>query len=192
MTLLYLRHGQTDWNVQGRIQGRTDVPLNETGREQARMRAAELPEHQPPVEIIYASPMLRARETAEIIQSALGVPLRFDDRLVELCCGSLEGIERTKLIGGGIVSHFKAIGEAEVLRLGAEPFSALYRRVGGFLDEISAAHEGQCVLVVAHGGVGRMVQLYFHGQDESDPAKHGNAVLRRYSGGVPGGKGRFD
>jgi len=181
MTLLFLRHGQTDWNAQNRVQGRTDIPLNERGREQARERAAELLEHQPPVEIICASPMKRARETAEIIQRALGVPLRFDGRLVEQGFGKLEGIHRTQLIGGSIAGHWDALGEAEFLRLGAEPFSALHERVGAFLDELAAAHAGQCVLVVAHGGVGRTVHRHFHGQDEKDPSKHGNAVLRTYN-----------
>jgi len=180
MTLLFLRHGQTDWNAQNRVQGRTDVPLNETGREQARERAAELLAHQPTVEVIYASPMKRARETAEIIQKALGVPLRFDDRLVEMRFGKLEGIDRAQLPEGSAIGHFAALGEAACLQLGAETFSALYERVGGFLDELFAKHAGQCVLVVAHGGVGRMTHWYFHGQDEKDTAKHGNAVLRRY------------
>jgi len=181
LTLLYLRHGQTDWNAHNLVQGRTDIPLNETGRAQARAQAEALSSHQPPVEIIYASPMKRARETAEIIQKALDVPLRFDDRLVELCFGKLEGVHRTQLQGGSAIGHLTALGEAECLRQDAETLSALYERVGGFLDELAAPHAGQCVLVVAHGGVGRMVHWYFHGQDESDASKHGNAVLRHYT-----------
>jgi len=191
MTLLYLRHGQTDWNARNLVQGRTDIPLNETGREQARERAAELVSHQPPVEIIYASPMKRARETAEIVQEALGVPLRFDDRLIEMCFGKLEGVDRSPLIGGSVITHLAALGEAEFLRQGAETFSTLYERVGGFLDELAASHAGQCVLIVAHGGVGRMVHWYFHGQDESDVRKHGNAVLRRYDKKMAGERPTF-
>jgi len=180
MILLYLRHGQTDWNAQNRVQGRTDIPLNETGRAQARERAAELLSHRPPVEIIYASPLLRAKETAEIIRGALGVPLRFDDRLMEQCFGKLEGVHRTQLIGGCIAGHHAALGEAEFLRQGAESLHALYKRVGDCLDELGEKYVGQTVLVVAHGGVGRMVHWYFHGHDETDTALHGNAVLRRY------------
>ena len=180
MTLLFLRHGQTDWNARGLVQGRTDIPLNETGRAQARERAAELVPHQPPVEIIYASPLLRAKETAEIIQQALGVPLRFDDRLMEMCFGKLEGVPRTQLAGGSVFGHWAALGEAEFLRQGAETAYALYERAGDFLDEIGARHAGQCVLVVAHGCVGRMVHWYFHGRDETDTSKYGNAILRSY------------
>jgi len=181
MTLLYLRHGQTDWNARNLVQGRTDIPLNETGRRQARERAAELVAHQPPVELIYASPMKRARETAGIIQQALDVPIHFDDRLVELNFGLLEGADRAQLLGGSALGHLDALGEAEFLRQG----KSLYGRVGDFLDEISDRHPGQCVLVVAHGGVGRMVHRYFHGQDETDATKHGNAVLRTYPTSSP-------
>ena len=191
MTLLYLRHGQTDWNAQNLVQGRTDIPLNETGREQARAQAGALASHNPPVDVIYASPMKRACETAEIIQQALGVPLRFDDRLIELCFGKLEGVHRAQLQGGSAMNHFDMLDEAESLRQGAETFSALYERVGACLDEIGAMHAGQTVLVVAHGGVGRMVHWYFHGRDESDVSKHGNAVLRCYEGKPAGERPAF-
>ncbi|MCL1951870.1 MAG: histidine phosphatase family protein [Oscillospiraceae bacterium] len=153
MTLLFLRHGQTDWNAQGLFQGRTDIPLNETGREQARDRVAELLAHDPPVEVIYASPLLRAKETAEIVQQALGVPIHFDDRLIERCFGSLEGtvIVRGLLDEEGLAQH------------GAESFAELHERVSAFLDEIKARHPAQCVLVAAHGNVGRMVQYCYNG-----------------------------
>ncbi|MDR2686749.1 MAG: histidine phosphatase family protein, partial [Oscillospiraceae bacterium] len=120
MTLLYLRHGQTDWNARDLVQGRTDIPLNETGRAQARARATELIGYRPPVDVIYASPLKRARETAEIIQSALGVPLYFDNRLMEMRFGRLEGVPRTQLAGGSVFGHWAALGEAEFLRQGAE------------------------------------------------------------------------
>ena len=165
MTLLYLRHGQTDWNAQRLFQGRTDIPLNETGREQARAQAIALAGHNPPVDVIYASPLLRAKETAEIIQSALGVPIYFDDRLTERCYGSLEA---TPIVRG--------LGEEGLAQHGAEPFAALHERVKGFLDDIAARHQGQCVLVAAHGGVGRMVQ-HCHG-DEA--ARIENGALMRY------------
>jgi len=181
MNLLYLRHGQTDWNAQNLLQGRSDIPLNETGREQARARAAELIKRQPPVEVIYASPLVRARETAEIIQQALGVPLHEEGRLIEQCFGELEGKDRAGLIGGSIISHYEALGEAAITRQGVESRAALYERVGGLLDELYARHAGQVILVVAHGGVARMVHWYYHGADELDKAKHGNAILRQYT-----------
>ena len=169
MNLLFLRYGETDWNAQRLIQGRTDIPLNETGRGQAREQAAALRNHQPPVDIIYASPLKRASETAQIIQCALNVPLRYDDRLMEQCFGNLEGTR---------ISHRMAA--AELARHGAEPFPEFYERVCDCLDMLDAAHAGQTVLVVAHGRVASMVHWYYHGHDDTDAALHKNAVLRHY------------
>ena len=152
MTLLFLRHGQTDWNAQGLFQGRTDIPLNETGRKQAREQAKALLSHEPPVDAIYASPLKRAVETAEIAGQALRLPIHTDERLVERCFGDLEG---TPIVRG--------LGEEGLARHGAESFAALHGRVKGFLDDIAARHPGQCVLVAAHGNVGRMVQYCVHG-----------------------------
>jgi len=166
MTLLYLRHGQTDWNARNLFQGRTDIPLNETGREQARAQAAALIGHEPPVEVIYASPLKRARETAEIVQNALDVPLHFDERLIERDFGSLEGTLITR-----------GLGEEGLARHGAEPFAALHERVKGFLEDIAARHPEQCVLVAAHGNVGRMVQTCCHG---GETVRIENGALGRY------------
>jgi len=166
MTLLFLRHGQTDWNAQGLFQGRTDVPLNETGREQARAQALALVSHEPPVDVIYASPLLRARETAEIVQQALEVPIYFDERLVERCFGKLEG---TLIVRG--------LGEEGLARHGAESFSALHERIKGFLNDIAARHPGQCVLMAAHGNVGRMVQHCCRG---GESVRIENGALAQY------------
>ena len=166
MTLLYLRHGQTDWNAQRLFQGRTDIPLNETGRGQARAQAQALSSHQPPVDLIYASPLLRAKETAEIVQQALGAPIYFDERLVERGYGDLEGTPITGYVGEeGLAQH------------GAEPFSQLHERVKGFLEDIAARHPAQTVLVVAHGGVGRMVQYCVHG---GEAVRMENGALMRF------------
>jgi len=134
---------------------------------------------------------LRAKETAEIIQQALGVPLRFDERLVECGFGKLEGVSRTQLAGGSVFGHWAAVGEAEFLRQGAESLYALYERVGDFLDAVGARHAGQTVLVVAHGGVGHMAHWFFHGRDETDPAKYGNAILRTYTAKLAGDRPVF-
>jgi len=151
MTLLFMRHGQTEWNARRLIQGRTDIPLNATGREQACAQAAALAGMA--VDIIYASPMLRARETAEIINRVVDVPLCFDDRLIERCFGDCEG----KPYAG-------QLSNAAFIQGGGESLAVLHERVLCFLEEIADRHAGQTVLVVAHGGVGRMVQYCYHGE----------------------------
>ena len=84
-----LRHGQTDWNKVGRMQGQTDIPLNQIGIESA-YRAVESV-LQKKITSIYSSDLLRAKQTAEIINSYLNVPLNFDKRLREIGYGDIEG-----------------------------------------------------------------------------------------------------
>jgi broad specificity phosphatase PhoE len=88
-SFLCLRHGVTDWNAQGRFQGRTDNPLNDDGILQARAAADRL--RKLSFDHVVASPLIRARQTAEIIAAAAGRPLDVDDGIIECDFGSLEG-----------------------------------------------------------------------------------------------------
>ncbi len=87
--LLLIRHGETDWNREGRYQGQSDVPLNAAGREQAWQLAEAL--RGTPLHAIYSSDLLRARETADALACATGAPLRLDPRLREVGLGKWEG-----------------------------------------------------------------------------------------------------
>ena len=89
-TLLLVRHGETDWNAEGRLQGHTDRPLNDYGRTQARRLAEQL--HGDGIAAIYASDLVRARETAEILSERLGLPVLLDADLRERNWGSWEGL----------------------------------------------------------------------------------------------------
>ena len=90
MTFYVLRHGQTDWNVQMRLQGSTDIPLNETGRAQAHVAAKILAGEG--VTQIIASPLSRALETAQIVGAAAGIEPVIDNRLIERNFGQFEGM----------------------------------------------------------------------------------------------------
>jgi broad specificity phosphatase PhoE len=87
---LYLRHGQTDWNLQGRLQGHSDVPLNETGLSQANVAAEQLSGQG--VELVISSPLIRALKTAAIVAEHIQRPIRVDSRLMERTFGSFEGL----------------------------------------------------------------------------------------------------
>src|SRR5690242_8696605 len=89
-TLLLVRHGETDWNAEGRLQGQTDRPLNEYGRRQARELAERLAGDG--VVAIYASDLSRAKETAEIVGGRLGLPVVVDPDLRERNWGTWEGL----------------------------------------------------------------------------------------------------
>lgn len=91
----FLRHGQTDWNVEKRMQGRADIPLNENGIAQAQAAAEHYTDYS--IDRIISSPQQRAHVTAQHVAERLGVPLELDTRLIERCCGTLEGLTQEEI-----------------------------------------------------------------------------------------------
>ncbi|WP_164233745.1 histidine phosphatase family protein [Microbacterium hydrocarbonoxydans] len=151
MTLLTLvRHGQTDWNLDKRIQGTTDIPLNETGRADARAAAALLADgtHH----AIYASPLLRARETAEIIASDLGLdaPQLVPD-VREREFGDGEGMLVTEYIAT-YGDWFSPVPRAETMEQVADRALRALERIARDARRRSAPR-AESVVVVTHGGV---------------------------------------
>ena len=140
-TLLLVRHGETDWNAGRRWQGHTDVPLNARGRAQAAALAEELAADPPSA--IYTSDLSRARETAEIVGTQLGVPVILEPRLREIHVGSREGLTAEE------------VGDRE---WDGEPHAEHGVRVLAAVRDVAAAHPNGRVLVVAHGGSLRRVQ----------------------------------
>ena len=141
-TLLLVRHGETDWNADGRLQGQTDRPLSDFGRRQARQLAEELADEE--FQAIYASDLSRARETAEIVGERVGVPVVLDPELREKNWGTWEGLtaverDRVEFVGETTEEH-----QERILRA---------------LQRISERHPGDGrLLVVTHGGSMRRVQ----------------------------------
>lgn len=88
-TIYIFRHGQTDYNVTRRVMGQLDIPLNETGRTQAIELANKISEE--PIQAIYTSPLLRAKQTAQILADKIGIPIIPDKRLMERNNGKLQG-----------------------------------------------------------------------------------------------------
>ena len=137
----FLRHGQTDWNKQRVCQGKTDVPLNATGLDQARNAKTLLADI--PISTVVASPLSRAYRTAEIVNETLNCPLVVVDGLQEMCFGDQEGQPVTAS------THEELFADA--CNWGGETIDAFVDRVIGAVEE-SLSHPGP-VLVVAHGGV---------------------------------------
>ena len=150
--LLLVRHGRSEMNAQRRAQGWLDSPLDEVGRAQARAVARRL--QQEPPRILYTSPLSRARETAEIIAQALGVPLAVDDRLKERGLGAISGLTREEIEERfpEWIQRWRENPEW-VPPPGGEGPEVFWERVVGVFEEIVARHPGQVVGVVSHGGV---------------------------------------
>jgi broad specificity phosphatase PhoE len=142
----FLRHGQTEWNARGVSQGAVDLPLNETGRVQARA-AAPLLEGRGLVGIV-ASPLSRARETAEIVNRALELPLDFDPDLREVMFGGQEGKP--------LAPWFQQWLDGDFTPPGAESFSELSARAAAALQRI-LPRPGP-LLIVSHGAIFRAMR----------------------------------
>ncbi|MFF2390186.1 histidine phosphatase family protein [Agromyces sp. NPDC058104] len=143
-TLIALvRHGETEWNRERRIQGMTDIPLNDTGRAQAAATGDRLAADG--WDAVYASTLSRAAETAEIIADVLELPApRLMGSLAERSHGVLEGLDHA--------GRMAVEAQAATIE-GLEPRSTVIARASAALAEIAAAHPGGSVVVVSHGGV---------------------------------------
>lgn len=154
MLLALIRHGQTDWNLAGRMQGRTDIPLNGTGREQALVAASALAAE--PWDAVVSSPLTRARETAEIIATTIGAPLGGTyDELVEQDFGEAEGT---------LVAELDARWpDRDYAR--KEPDHEVGPRGIRALERIARDHGRARVLAVAHGTLIRHTLAAVTGHD---------------------------
>ncbi|MGZ8795378.1 MAG: histidine phosphatase family protein [Gaiellaceae bacterium] len=153
-TLLLVRHGETDWNRDGRWQGGSDTRLNDVGREQARALSEELDGD---IAALYSSDLARARETAEIVATKLGLEVRVDPRLRERGFGSWEGLTTPEIAERFAESHRRwRAGEGSGAD-DAETFEDFSARVTAFLADVLRLHPGEEVLVISHGGSIRVI-----------------------------------
>lgn len=151
--LYIMRHGTTEWNVLHKLQGRTDIPLNAGGRAlAAQVRETYRDVH---LDICYCSPLCRARETAEIFLHGRDIPICPDDRLVEMCFGSYEGVENSLGQSDLPIGVLFRQPEAYVPADGVESLDALFARTGAFLEEVvlPQVQEGRDILIVGHGAM---------------------------------------
>lgn len=156
-TLLLVRHGQTDWNVAGRIQGATDTPLNVNGQEQARLLARRLAGVT--VAAMYSSDLERAARTARIIRPSQDVPIRLTPTLREINYGAWEGKTRSELEKTG---HRTALrrwndGHAVDAPEGGESREQVDARIDCFLASVVPRHAGETIVIVSHGGTLRLM-----------------------------------
>ena len=163
--MVLVRHGQTDWNAAGRLQGQVDIPLNPTGREQAREAAQALRGQQ--WDRVVASPLGRAYETGAIIAAELGLPEPTTDAgLIERAYGELEGAVDAELPAetrrvlhpghGGDPAPIEAAGYRLGLLPGVERSRETGERGAEALRRIEAEYPGERIIIVAHGTIIRL------------------------------------
>lgn len=157
MHLFLIRHGETDWNIERRIQGHTDTALNARGLEQSERLAARLAAEER-IDAMYSSSLSRARVTAEIIAKKIGVEPVFDERLIEKHLGELEGMSFAEIQENyPDIARQWSESTQEFSLPGEETPAILQKRVRAFLDEIKARHIGSRVAIVSHGGTINML-----------------------------------
>ena len=153
---MLVRHGQTAWNLEGRAQGHTDVSLDETGREQARAMAPYLAAMRPVA--LWSSDLARARETAEYVAAAAGLPVQHDSRLREFDVGLRAGLTVEEFADRFPAEHAAwASGHVTGGVPGAETVADVIGRVVPALEEVlRATARGETAVVVAHGAALRV------------------------------------
>lgn len=144
--MLFVRHGQSEWNAVGRWQGQADPPLSPLGERQASAAAGRLPTG---ITAVYASPLQRARHTAERLVAGADLPqITFLDALVERSVGEWSGLDREQ-----IEAAWPGYLESGERPPSYEHDGPLLRRIDAAFEQIHRAHPGGLVLVVAHGGI---------------------------------------
>lgn len=138
-----IRHGSTAWNKEGRMQGSTDIPLDQEGLEQARRLGIRLSDEH--WDLMYTSHLSRARETGAIISRHLSInDIREDERLREVSGGLTEGTSEAERI-------VKWGADWRQLELGMEPELSVWSRGLAFMEDLLEEHHGKHILIVSHG-----------------------------------------
>lgn len=175
MKLYVARHGETQWNLEGKVCGRTDLPLTEKGLRQAQALAEKMGECK--IDLIISSPLLRARQTAAATAEKWGIPMLVDDRLTEQNFGIYEGADR---FDSGFVNNKKMFtyrypqGES-ILDVAA--------RIYGLLHDVKCNYPEKNVLLVCHGGICRVIRAYFEDMTNEEFLNYveDNASAREYA-----------
>ncbi len=160
--IYYVRHGQNEDNAAGLLNGHRDLPLTDLGREQAMVAAGLLKGKK--IDVVYASPLSRAMETAEVIVRELGLDEAIlDDDLMERDFGILTGKPKTDI--SKYCSQVIEVGEKQFFLdgEGVETYPDLYRRAESFVGKIKDLYPDETVLVVAHGDIGKIIRAVWNG-----------------------------
>jgi probable phosphoglycerate mutase len=154
--ILLIRHGETAWNAERRLQGHLDIPLNEEGERQARLLGEALASE--PIDLVVASDLQRARQTAQAVAALRGMPLLIEPGLRERCYGGFEGLLYSEIEQRFPVEFaaWQARDVDAILPSGknrGESFRQFYARATDAILGLARTYPGRTLAVVAHGGV---------------------------------------
>lgn len=152
-----IRHGQTDWNLEGRYAGRIDIPLNDLGRKQAEDVKEKLKNIK--FDKVFSSPLVRAFETAQIVCDN---EIIIDNRLIERSNGDLEGVLKTE------ITDYIDFNDPNEASYNIESIVEFRKRINDFFDEITNLYKEENILVVTHAGVGIYARCYFEGEPKDN------------------------
>lgn len=165
-----LRHGQTDWNIDLRLQGSTDIPLNDTGRAQALQAASVL--NREDWDVIIASPLSRAKDTADIVAKELGMNVVIVPELIERSFGVAEGLDH---------ASWRKMYESHAVIEGLESLEDLRARTILLLDLIANDYAGKRVLAVSHGAfIRKVLTIISNGELPREGERLSNASLNKF------------
>ena len=175
MKLYAIRHGETDWNVEHKAQGQTDIELNENGINQAM--AAKVAVHNLDIDFIISSPLKRAAKTAEILSDGK-YEIIYDERLKERSFGDIEGKKLNDI-------NFEELNNCEknLSIYNIEPVNSVLNRVNNFLIEIKTKYPNKSLLIVTHGGTLRALNACINGIPENKILKsqgYQNCEIREF------------
>lgn len=160
--VIFIRHGQTEWNINGRYQGQSDVPLSAKGIEQAKLLAKNFPIAD--IAAVYASDLSRAMTTAKIVAAKFNLQVQSEPSFRELNFGDWEGLTYDEIVSGwhDAMENFLLHPDILVVPHG-ESFQMVQKRAVARLNELIANHEGDTIVIVAHGAVLRtMIAAALH------------------------------
>lgn len=176
MKIFVIRHRQTEWNVLKKMQGFADIPLNERGLEQANEAKINLIDKT--YDIVFCPPLIRAKQTATIVNEDKNIDIIYDKRLRERNYGEFEGTNKSSFNYNDFWVYNKNIKYAK-----AENVQDFFKRIYNFLDELKLKYQDKNVLIICHAGVLKAIECYANGMmsdDEIGPYLPDNASVQEY------------
>ena len=174
MNIYIARHGETEWNKNHRVCGRTDIDLTENGKDQARILAEKLATES--IDLIISSPLKRATQTSKIISEICNTPVVIDDRLIEQDYGIYEGVDRQN-------PDFLTNKRNFAYRYpNGESMMQVASRVYPMIEELKEKYEDKNILLLCHGGVCRVLKTYFQDMTNEEFFKYAlpNAEFEKF------------